>query len=94
MSNLNLDVSLIDVVDYIEAGDDERDGIDGEFAGVPAECAALHVVGPVGAGCTGMDPTTEHRMHGVRMKRRKLNEEQKFSDSGMDKTEWLLKQGV
>ena len=36
--------SEFDVVDYIEASDDEREEIDGEFAGVPAELAAMHVV--------------------------------------------------
>ena len=44
--------SEFDVVDYIEASDDEREEIEGEFAGVPAELAAMHLVkpGPFGAG--------------------------------------------
>lgn len=32
-----------DVVDYIEATEDEREEIDGEFAGQPAELEAMHV---------------------------------------------------
>ena len=38
--------SEFDVVDYIEASDEDREDIDGEFAGVPAELAAMHVVQP------------------------------------------------
>ena len=44
MTARTFDISLVDVVDYIEASDDEREEIDGEFAGVPAELAAMHVV--------------------------------------------------
>ena len=40
----DIDVSLIDVVDYIESDDEEREKIDGEFVGQPAECAAMHIM--------------------------------------------------
>lgn len=44
-----------DIVDYIEATDEEREEIDGEFAGQPAEVAAMHEAGPGQAGCVGMN---------------------------------------
>jgi hypothetical protein len=42
--------AAFDVVDYIEATDEEREEIDGEFAGQPAEVVAMHVTNADGAG--------------------------------------------
>ena len=44
--------AAFDVVDYIEATDEEREEIDGEFA-APAELVAIHITNADGAGIVG-----------------------------------------